>query len=279
MRHPCLTWWPEKFFGDTAHVSPDAAAFYMVLLSHAWMRGGSLPNDDAALRNMTRLSRQKWSAIREQVMSFWTLGEDNRWHQKRLDEEWSKASERRVEVQRASHKVDEHNGKTRDRLKAQKSNEIKETKQNSARAHDPTPTPTQKNSLVPSESSSGARAPLCVRPHATPALRLVGNDEHVPQVDDRPSVDEAGIAEGLARLAASISGVKNLDSLDEAIGGTKAELAQQNALQKLNQLASAEKSVLALSPIAKASPLVAAHEGDEANGKNAVTIGEYGKPG
>jgi hypothetical protein len=68
---------------------------------------------------------------------------------------------------------------------AQKARKNNGQQQNSARARDPTPTPTQKNSAFQAESSSGARAPLSVRPHATPALRLVGNDEPVPPVDER----------------------------------------------------------------------------------------------
>jgi uncharacterized protein YdaU (DUF1376 family) len=195
MRHPCLTWWPEKFFGDTAHVSAEAAAFYMVLLSHAWLRGGSLPNDDAMLRNMTRLSRQKWQAIRREVMSFWYLAEDGCWHQKRLDVEWARASKNHVAVQRASHKVDEQMQKSNTKLKAQKASKNNGQQFSSARAGDPTPTPTEKNSALQAESSSLATATLSVRAHASPSLRVITNTE-LPIPPD----EQARVAEGLARL-------------------------------------------------------------------------------
>src|SRR3954470_19663927 len=94
MRHPCLTWWPEKFFADTAHVTGEAAAFYMILLGHAWVRGGSLPNDPHQLRLMSRCDPRRWGHIWRQIEPFWTLGDDGRLHQKRLDEEWRKATDR-----------------------------------------------------------------------------------------------------------------------------------------------------------------------------------------
>lgn len=273
MRHPVLPLFPEKFFADTAHVSAEAAAFYMVLIAHAWTRGGSLPNNDVALRNMTRLSRHKWVVIRHEILPFWTVGEDGRLHQKRLDAEWKRASEKHAAPQRAMQKVAEQKHKSHTRHRAQKVNEIKDPQFCSARARDPTPTPTpteKKNSLVPSESSSSlARAPLCVRPHATPALRLVGSTEASPAPEDQSPADElsteqrAKIAEGLARLAASISGVKNLENLDDVLGGTKAELEHRKAEEKLIAIADAEKPVLTLSPFAKASPLVADYEQTE----------------
>ena len=273
MRHPCLTWWPEKFFGDTAHVSPEAAAFYMVLLSHAWLRGGSLPNDDAMLRNMTRLSRQKWYAIRDEVMSFWHLAEDGCWHQKRLDVEWSRASEKHVAVQRASHKVDELNGKKPDRLRAQKANKNNGQQFSSARARDPTPTPTEKNSAFQAESSSLAPASLRVRSHASPALRLVGNTEpsrppdevpvELPEItaayrpDDKLTpAERVRIADEIvAKLAAEIA----RDKLIEPRSGTFAELERKAAEEKLATLA-ADKPMLALSPTMRASRLLASAE-------------------
>jgi uncharacterized protein YdaU (DUF1376 family) len=255
MRHPCLTWWPEKFFGDTAHVSAEAAAFYMVLLSHAWLRGGSLPNDDAMLRNMTRLSRQKWQAIRREVMSFWYLAEDGCWHQKRLDVEWARASKNHVAVQRASHKVDEQMQKSNTKLKAQKASKNNGQQFSSARAGDPTPTPTSLNSY----SIAGlerARAPLRVRDtHATPALRVVGNTEpSQPEAEAELSAEQrAKIAEGFDKLVASLSG-GNMEKLAEAADGTRAEIERKSAEAKLETLAQ-EKPTFTASPMLQANRL------------------------
>lgn len=94
MRHPCFNIWYGDFRAKTGHLSGPARAFYLVLLCEAWSRGGSLPNDDRALRLMLGLSAYQWAGIRDQVMAFWTLAEDGRWHNKRLDKEWKKAERR-----------------------------------------------------------------------------------------------------------------------------------------------------------------------------------------
>jgi uncharacterized protein YdaU (DUF1376 family) len=53
-------------------------------------------------------------------MSFWTLGEDGRLHQKRLDEEWRKATERHVAVSEPRKRLTSIMAKT-DRLNGTKS--------------------------------------------------------------------------------------------------------------------------------------------------------------
>ena len=93
MRHPCLPLWPEKFFADTADMTGDAAAHYLVLLAHAWVRGGSLPNDPDRIRLMLRLSKERWARLRRQILPRFTVGADGRLHQKRMDHEWSRREE------------------------------------------------------------------------------------------------------------------------------------------------------------------------------------------
>src|SRR6188768_405615 len=91
MRHPCMTFWPEKFFADTAHIPGDAANAYLALIGHAWIRGGSLPDDDDALRLMARVEARRWGRIKHLILAFWHVGEDGRLHQKRIDQEWERA--------------------------------------------------------------------------------------------------------------------------------------------------------------------------------------------
>ena len=246
MRHPCMTWWPEKFFGDTAHVSPEAAAFYMVLLSHAWMRGGSLPNDDAALRNMTRLSRQKWAAIRREVMSFWTLGEDGRLHQKRLDAEWSRAGNRHpkphIAVQLASHEVDEQMQKSNTGHKAQKASKNNVAQLSSTRARDPTPTPKEKLSALQAERVSPlahthareAAAPLSVAAHATRLPPESCKDEAPPVSALTDEQRDAIVTERMAMLRQTIAAVA-AKNLAEPAPASEAEHERHTALEKLAQ--------------------------------------------
>ena len=95
MRHPCMTFWPEKFFADAAHLTWEERGAYLVLLNHAWVRGGCLPDDDRQLRLLIGCGIRKWQAMRRPLWRFGRSQEDGRWHQKRLDEEWNKAKPQR----------------------------------------------------------------------------------------------------------------------------------------------------------------------------------------
>src|SRR4051812_36483305 len=92
--YPYMPFFPRDFFGDTAHVPGDVAAYYVVLLAHAWQRGGSLPDNDDQLRLMTRCPPKRWPQICGILRSFWTVGADGRLHQKRLDQEWAYVQKR-----------------------------------------------------------------------------------------------------------------------------------------------------------------------------------------
>lgn len=76
------------FFADTAHVSGSVASTYAVLLGHAWLRGGTLPNDDKQLSFMARLRPGQWALLKNDVMAFWELGEDGHYRNCRLSREW-----------------------------------------------------------------------------------------------------------------------------------------------------------------------------------------------
>src|SRR5438128_12377495 len=114
MRHPVMPLFPQRFFGDTAEIPGDAAAYYLVLLAHAWMRGGSLPSDDDALRLLARCDVRRWGRIKHHVLAFWTVGEDGRLHQKRLDAEWERANSRHGAPQNSQHGAPQHVPQSRD---------------------------------------------------------------------------------------------------------------------------------------------------------------------
>jgi uncharacterized protein YdaU (DUF1376 family) len=274
MRHPCLTWWPEKFLAATADMTPDGAAYYRLLLDHAWVRGGSLPNNDDKLRLMTRLSVYRWRAVRAEILEKFTLSEDGRLHHPRMDAEWQRAEQKHKKLEgfssEATQIFKETNGK--------KSRKNKAAQLSSARARDPTPTPTEKNSAFQAESSSLAPASLSVRAHASPSLRLVSSTEPSRPPDDgpaaevgksesyrrAPAVELPEIAEAyrpedkltpaervriadeiVAKLAAEIA----RDKLTEPRAGTIAELERQAAEAKLEELTLRATVPVTVSPL------------------------------
>ena len=282
MRHPILPLFPEKFFADTADMTPDGAAYYLVLLAHAWVRGGSLPNDPDKLRLMLRLPRMRWARLRHQILEKWTLGEDGRLHQKRMDEEWQR---------RERHTAEVLNGVTEKREKPRRNEQRVMAKKQAitTRAHapDPSPSPPSLNSYSIAGLEKGAGASLRVlEAHASRPLRLVTNTEPSQPPDDAPAA-EVGKSETyrrelpeiteayrpedrlspaervriadeiVAKLAAEIA----RDKLTEPRAGTIAELERKAAEEKLAALeAAAEKPMLALSPTTRASRLLASAE-------------------
>lgn len=85
---PSMPFFPADFFADTAHMTGEAAAVYLVLLGHAWLRGGSLPDDDRLWGRLARVSAQKWTTIKPEILPLWQLGPDGRVLQKRLTRDY-----------------------------------------------------------------------------------------------------------------------------------------------------------------------------------------------
>jgi uncharacterized protein YdaU (DUF1376 family) len=81
---PSMPFFPADFFADTAHMTGEAAAIYLVLLGHAWLRGGSLPDDDRLWGRLARISAQRWTSVKPEILPFWELGNDGLVRQKRL---------------------------------------------------------------------------------------------------------------------------------------------------------------------------------------------------
>jgi uncharacterized protein YdaU (DUF1376 family) len=105
-----MPFFPADFFADTAHMTGEAAAIYLVLLGHAWLRGGTLPNDSRALAQLVRVSWQRWTSIKAEVLPFWEIGQDDLLRQKRLFHDYQIVL-KKIEVasQNASKRWDKNN--------------------------------------------------------------------------------------------------------------------------------------------------------------------------
>lgn len=95
------TWMPlliDKYLGDTTDLSTEQHGAYLLLLMAMWKKDGYLPNDDARLASITRLTPQRWKANRSVLLEFFSIDGD-RITQKRLTEEL--ANSKRVTEARA----------------------------------------------------------------------------------------------------------------------------------------------------------------------------------
>lgn len=88
---PFMQLYVSDFIGDTLQLSTEQIGAYMLLLMAMWNAGGRLPDDDARLARVARLSLKKWRAISADLMTFFEREKGEIGH-KRLTRELRKAS-------------------------------------------------------------------------------------------------------------------------------------------------------------------------------------------
>lgn len=104
---PYFKFFPKDFAADSAveAMSTQGVGAYILLLCKAWHEDppGSLPSDDRTLARFSRLSSDEWAEVKPEVLAAFTLGDDNRIHQKRMRREFedlrSKAKQRQKAAQ------------------------------------------------------------------------------------------------------------------------------------------------------------------------------------
>lgn len=83
---PALNLYTDAFLADTPHLGALETGAYMSLLMASWRtEDGGLADDDVMLARMARCEKREWKRIRPVVMAFWTMCQDGKWRQKRLE--------------------------------------------------------------------------------------------------------------------------------------------------------------------------------------------------
>lgn len=81
-----LPLWTDAYLGDTQHFGATEHGAYVLLLIASWrIEDGGLPDDDRMLARYTRCTAGQWKRVKPTVMAPWTLCEDGKWRQKRLE--------------------------------------------------------------------------------------------------------------------------------------------------------------------------------------------------
>lgn len=95
---PYFPFYPKDFAADDAveAMSTLAVGSYILLLCKAWHQSppASLPNDDRVLARYARLSPDDWQVVKPEVLAAFTVGNDDRLHQKRLRREYEAFAEK-----------------------------------------------------------------------------------------------------------------------------------------------------------------------------------------
>jgi len=87
---PFMQLYVSDFVGDTLQLSTEQIGAYMLILMAMWNAGGRLPNDDAKLARVARLSLKRWRAISADLLTFFEREAGEIGH-KRLTRELHKA--------------------------------------------------------------------------------------------------------------------------------------------------------------------------------------------
>lgn len=92
---PYFPFYVKDFAADSKveAMPTEGVGAYILMLCKAWQEDppASLPNDDATLARWARLDRSRWLELKDVVLAPFVLGTDNRYHQKRLRQEFDKA--------------------------------------------------------------------------------------------------------------------------------------------------------------------------------------------
>lgn len=85
---PALPLFTDAYLGDTRHLTAAQHGAYLLLLMMAWRQPDcAIPNDDKILSRWSSMDLRSWKSNREIILSFWRLGEDQKWRQHRLLDE------------------------------------------------------------------------------------------------------------------------------------------------------------------------------------------------
>ena len=93
MSSPFMQLYVADYLGDTQHLTTEQHGAYLLLLMAMWRAGGSLPNDEAKLARIARMSAAKWRKVGGDIMDLLDV-EGEHVTQKRLAEEYEKAREK-----------------------------------------------------------------------------------------------------------------------------------------------------------------------------------------
>jgi uncharacterized protein YdaU (DUF1376 family) len=89
MNRPWMPFYVPDYLGDTGHLSTLEHGAYMLLIMHYWMNGG-LPEKEAQLARIVRLSVPEWQEIAPTLRAFFHDG----WKHKRVEEELADSAAR-----------------------------------------------------------------------------------------------------------------------------------------------------------------------------------------
>jgi uncharacterized protein YdaU (DUF1376 family) len=87
MSRPWMALWIGDYLKDTGHLRTVDHGAYLLLIMHYWTTGG-LPDDDAQLARVAKMTQNEWLAARSTIQAFFTDG----WKHRRIEFELAKTA-------------------------------------------------------------------------------------------------------------------------------------------------------------------------------------------
>jgi uncharacterized protein YdaU (DUF1376 family) len=153
-RDAWFPFYPGDYLRDTSRLTTEQHGAYLLLILDYWVKG-PLPDDDAALAAVTRLSAPTWRKTRPLLVTFFSVS-DGKWNHKRIDHERMKAfaiTELRAEAGRdgADRRWQKHGKRMANATAELMANGHQTPSQSDAPSHPP---------IKPKTESGSARDPL-----------------------------------------------------------------------------------------------------------------------
>lgn len=180
---PFMQLYVSDFIGDTLHLSAEQIGAYMLLLMAMWNAGGELPDDDAKLARIARMSIKKWRSDAVDLRGFFEARDGVIFHN-RLTKELQK-SERKSQSRSAA-------GAEGGRAKALKDKEARLANATSKPQHSPD---TRSQNISDANASSspepGKPAPVAVigLPTVSDGDFQIAEDDVAEWIEAFPAVD------------------------------------------------------------------------------------------
>ena len=80
------------YLRDTGHLSPAEHGAYLMLIAHQWTTAKPLPDDDAKLSRIAKMTMREWRSAKAVVEPFFDVGKGE-WNHKRVERDLIKAKD------------------------------------------------------------------------------------------------------------------------------------------------------------------------------------------
>ena len=80
------------YLRDTGHLSPAEHGAYLMLIAHQWTTAKPLPDDDAMLARIAKMTAREWRAAKRVIEPFFQVA-NCQWNHKRVERDLIKAKE------------------------------------------------------------------------------------------------------------------------------------------------------------------------------------------